>query len=372
MSKVKNIKRIFFLFLVLLTSASALWAISGKSLKADPIISVCAANNHHFENGFCSKCNSLQEPNKTNGVYHVANAGQLYWISNTVNLGNGEPLTVLLVNDITINDSVLASDGTVADVQKRIWVPIGDAKPFKGTFDGQGHTISGLFFNDEYESYVGLFGLVSGGDILNVHIRDSYFSGKSFIGGICGAIANSESISNITNCSSTAVVVGSDSYAGGIAGYASGTISNCYSTGNIDGDWNVAGIVGGANKCIVENCFSTGRINGSTNVDAIGFNESSSSFSNCYCMNGKTQNGFSEDAIAFSSGYICYLLNEKNRGADKALVWYQNLDKRNADHIPSLNSNHNQVFQHTLKSKIFYSNSEKKERHEKIAAGKIK
>ena len=253
-------------------------------------------------------------------MYHVANAGQLYWISNTVNLGNGEPLTVLLVNDITINDSVLASDGTVADVQKRIWVPIGDAKPFKGTFDGQGHTISGLFFNDEYESYVGLFGLVSGGDILNVHIRDSYFSGKSFIGGICGAIANSESISNITNCSSTAVVVGSDSYAGGIAGYASGTISNCYSTGNIDGDWNVAGIVGGANKCIVENCFSTGRINGSTNVDAIGFNESSSSFSNCYCMNGKTQNGFSEDAIAFSSGYICYLLNEKNRGAKS--LWH--------------------------------------------------
>ncbi|MCR5568476.1 MAG: hypothetical protein K6G31_04295 [Paludibacteraceae bacterium] len=367
MSKLKNIKRIFFLFLVLLTSASALWAISGKTVQTDPMNSGCSGNQHRYDNGFCTKCGDLQEPEKVNGVYQVGNAGQLYWISNTVNLGSGEHLTVSLINDITVNDSVLASDGSVVNVQKRIWTPIGDAKPFKGTFDGQGHTISGLYFNDEYESYIGLFGLVNGSDIMNVHVRDSYFNGKSYIGGICGVIANGETISNITNCSSTAVIVSADSYAGGIAGYASGTISNCYATGNVNGDWNVAGLVGSANNCMVLNSFATGKVFGSTNVDAIGFNESSSTFNNCYCMNGKTQNGFSEDAIAFASGYVCYLLNEQNRGSEKALVWYQNLGKGNADRIPSLNASHNQVYRHTLDSKTtYYSNSVVKEKHPKM------
>ena len=148
MSKLKNIKRIFFLFLVLLTSASALWAISGKTVQTDPMNSGCSGNQHRYDNGFCTKCGDLQEPEKVNGVYQVGNAGQLYWISNTVNLGSGEHLTVSLINDITVNDSVLASDGSVVNVQKRIWTPIGDAKPFKGTFDGQGHTISGLYFNE--------------------------------------------------------------------------------------------------------------------------------------------------------------------------------------------------------------------------------
>lgn len=363
--------RVLFVFAALLSGVNSVWALSGKA-NNEVLSNVCANNTHHFENGFCSKCGNYQEPEKVNGVYQVANAGELYWISETVNVGKEKALTVSLVNDIAVNDSVLRADGSLVNGQKREWNPIGSDQPFTGTFDGNGHTISGLYFNDEYESYIGLFGVVSGGDILNVHVRDSYFNGKSYVGGLCGVIANSATISNISNSSSTAVIVSSDAYAGGLAGYASGTITNSYATGNVNGEWNVAGLVGSAYNCILSNCFATGRINGNTNVDAIGYNESTSTFNNCYCLNGKTENGLSKDAIAFSSGYICYLLNEQNRGADKALVWHQNLGKGNVDRFPSLNASHNQVYQHTLDSKTYYSNTVAKDKNQKMAAGEIK
>ena len=58
---------------------------------------------------------------------------------------------------------------------------------YKGTFDGQGHTISGLYFNDVDASYVGLFG-GNCGTIKNVGVVDSYFCGSNYVGGVCGGI----------------------------------------------------------------------------------------------------------------------------------------------------------------------------------------
>lgn len=67
------------------------------------------------------------------------------------------------------------------------WKPVGTLnRPFIGTFDGDGHTIRGLYVNVN-ENYVGLFGCVgAGGTVKNVTIADSYVSGKVNVGDICG------------------------------------------------------------------------------------------------------------------------------------------------------------------------------------------
>ncbi len=66
------------------------------------------------------------------------------------------------------------------------WTPMGnDTNPFSGTFEGNGKTISGLYFNDTSVNCVGLFGY-SKGTIQNIEIEDSYFSGSYHVGGICG------------------------------------------------------------------------------------------------------------------------------------------------------------------------------------------
>lgn len=69
------------------------------------------------------------------------------------------------------------------------WTPIGTITArFAGEFDGQGHTISGLYFNDTSKDYVGLFGYAQGAEIKNVGVVNSYFSGNNYVGGVCGYV----------------------------------------------------------------------------------------------------------------------------------------------------------------------------------------
>lgn len=91
---------------------------------------------------------------------------------------------------------------------------------YSGTFDGQGHTVSGLFFNNTSVQYVGLFG-VNSGTIQNVGVVDSYLNGYSSVGGVCGH----NKYGSITNCYNTGTVSGSW-YAGGVCGNNFGTIKN--------------------------------------------------------------------------------------------------------------------------------------------------
>jgi len=58
--------------------------------------------------------------------------------------------------------------------------------PFSGTFDGQGHTISGIRINKGSSSYQGLFGYISGGTVRNVKLSDTRITGRSYTGGIVG------------------------------------------------------------------------------------------------------------------------------------------------------------------------------------------
>lgn len=153
-------------------------------------------HTHKYENGFCTKCEAKEEAKQnTNGYYEISNAGQLYSFAEKVN--NGEKsANAILTADIILNENVLKDDGTLNDGDFKEWTPI---KSYNGTFDGQGHTISGLYRDSSsYQNY-GLFGnLNEGSSVSNIVVTDSYIVTYS----ICaGGIAANNYGGTISNCS---------------------------------------------------------------------------------------------------------------------------------------------------------------------------
>ena len=127
---------------------------------------------------------------------------------------------------------------------------------FTGTFNGNGHTISNFTINGGY--YVGLFGYIDKGSVLNLGVENIDISGSGdYIGGLCGSNFRGYT----TNCYSTGTATGGD-YVGGLCGHDfSGSIISCYSTVNISGSRAVGGLVGGTSYYgSISNCYATGNI----------------------------------------------------------------------------------------------------------------
>ena len=256
--------------------------------------------HYSYENGFCVCGNYEQPVQDGNGVYQISNAGELYWFADFVNnIDNAEyknwvyqtNANAVLVNDIVVNENLLSSlekdeDGNVANGDGfKAWNPMGYYINmgynvyYAGTFDGNGHTVSGLYFNDSSRELVGLFGLTTGATIKNVGVVDSYFYGKNYVGGVCGYNGGG----TITNCCNTGEVNG-ESSVGGVCGYIVGTISNCYNTGEVNGVNNVGGVCGSVgNYCAITNCYNTGEVNGDSSVGGVlGDLGQYSNIVNCY------------------------------------------------------------------------------------------
>ena len=201
--------------------------------------------------------------------YQISTAAQLYWFAGLVNgtLTDGTAKNAAacakLTANITVNSNVLKSDGTINSSKQSsftAWTPIGyynsasDNVLYTGTFDGNGKTISGLYFNNTGICFIGLFGY-NGGTVKNVGIVDSYFKGYQDVGGVCGQ--NYEGI--IFNCYYQGTIVGDD-IAGGICGYNSlSTIVNCYCSGSVSVTGSNANFVGGvcgfSIYAVIENCY---------------------------------------------------------------------------------------------------------------------
>jgi len=164
-----------------------------------------------------------------------------------------------------------------------LWTPIGDdVYPFKGTFDGQGKTISGLSVSGGYYAgffgYVGANGQIKNLNVVGTEIRSNRPSQRdySYAGGLVAYYASTKTIEN---CGAKVGSIGTGSgitynlysggYSGGLVGYigyTSGTnmtITNSYATGNIEnmGDYS-GGLVGGASgkKITITNSYATGKV----------------------------------------------------------------------------------------------------------------
>ena len=144
------------------------------------------------------------------------------------------------------------------------WTPIGNIGTyFTGNYDGQGHTISGLYIN-HLINWIGLFGVVINGSVSNLGAINVNISGFNDTGGLVGQGEN------ISNCYTTGTVSGYQ-YTGGLVGQGS-SVSNCHSSCTVSGSSASGGLLGTGSD--IENCYSTGnviRIVGSGYDDLGGF-----------------------------------------------------------------------------------------------------
>ena len=118
--------------------------------------------------------------------YQIGNREELYWFAGLVNgtlenVKQDASANAILTANITVNTDVLDANKDLVSKSDFIeWEPVGSANnAYTGTFDGNGHTISGLYFKNINQSYVGLFGCIgANGKISNVGVLDSYFKFK--------------------------------------------------------------------------------------------------------------------------------------------------------------------------------------------------
>ncbi len=217
----------------------------------------------------------------------ISSAEELKAFATAVNAGNDHAnISVLLEADITLNEKFMDNDGNLLKDNMEEWTPIGtEENPFRGTFNGNGHVISGLYINTD-KMFQGFFGVADGAYIYNVYVVDGYISAKAHAGGIIGyakkntvisschnvgtdvytgdrsgGIAGWTNHADIYNCTNTGYCY-SGRCAGGIVGdiYSGGKLYNCENSGKIDGKSLIGGIAGGTTSADIQNCLNVGEV----------------------------------------------------------------------------------------------------------------
>ena len=195
-------------------------------------------------------------------------------------------------------DCTLAADITLTEP----WTPVGTdyQNPYTGTFDGKGHTITGLTVTGSNE-YAGLFGCIgSGGTVKNVKLVNVQITSGyqyAYVGGVAG---NNDGA--IENCSVSGSVSGNSTYnsVGGVVGYQwGGSITRCSSSATVKGTGGVGGVAGQTNYgAKLTACYATDNVtlvsNGSDNYYAggvVGSNGGSSTLIACYATGNVTGSG---------------------------------------------------------------------------------
>lgn len=217
--------------------------------------------------------------------YKIGTAEELYWFAGLVNgtlpgVKKDLSANAILTDDIIVNTGVLDPNKDLVSGNDFIeWIPIGksssDDDAYTGTFDGNGHTISGLYFNKSNSWYVGLFGCIGAeGKISNVGVSNSYFQSSNcpYIGGVCGSNSG-----ELQNCSNSSTVIGKENEyrIGGVCGYNSGTVKDCKNTGSVRGKETIGGVCGYNERRynekggIIENSFNEGTVSGTGDYDVL-------------------------------------------------------------------------------------------------------
>ncbi len=204
---------------------------------------------------------------------------------------------------------------------------------FTGSFDGDGHEISGLYINQPDTYYQGLFGCVNGATIKNLSVSGSV-TGNYYTGGIVGYANLSASVfenchnkcsvsatgivggivgraydnTSFDDCHNAGTIKGSDSYVGYVGGVVGEvaygiTMNNCYNTGAIEGLANyVGGVVGLIYDATMNNCYNTGTVKGLGERvgGVVGYVNISATMNNCY------NTGTIEGSNDYVGGVVAY------------------------------------------------------------------
>jgi hypothetical protein len=345
--------------------------------------------------------------------YQISTAAELYWFAGLVN-GTlpGEKKDVSanakLMNDITVNEGVLDEHKNLVSGKEFIpWTPIGtsysDDKAYSGTFEGNKHTISGLyFFNKTRSCQVGLFGYIGAkGKLSDVGVLDSYFQFNAVGGVVCGS-----NNGVLQNCSNSSTVFGTDERAiiGGVCGLNNGTVRDCKNTGSVRGHETIGGVCGynnysgiiensfnegtfsetvesvggvcGENSGTIKSCYNTASVSGTGDklggVCGYGYGDTTK---NCYYLSGTATRGIGgkydvsgkaeeRSKEQFKSGEVAWLLNGSTSVPTEGstLAWYQKLGE-NGDEYPVLtpkdgNTVYNNYYTCSDKQVNIFSNTE--------------
>ena len=253
--------------------------------------------------------------------YQISTAAWLKWFRDKVNDAKTEEETKIC--------AVLTAN---IDLKNEEWTPIANYTTtneifYEGTFDGGGHTISGLNVTGKFRC-ASLFGAVKGGTIKNLTVAGNVSHNYSstgldcHVGGIVGSALDAATIENCSNnCSVTG---GSGDFIGGIAGsnINNARIIDCYNVGTITGTIMATGGVTGFNMGTISNCYNVGTIKMLHNSNAVGeiVGNNVGTVKNCYYLAGTNLNAVgqsnngnitkteSKTAAEFADGTVLALL----------------------------------------------------------------
>ena len=227
--------------------------------------------------------------------YTVSEDGKTYTVYNANGL---LAWNEAVQKDMTLN-CTLTADITlpaVADGESN-WTPMGTDydpyNPYTGTFDGDGHTITGLTINLPNQWCVGLIGCL-GGKVQNLTLAGAKINGSYYVGGVVGV-----NFGSMIGCTVSGTVKGNSFNVGGVVGFNSGTVTGCYATGDVSGHSDVGGVAGRNYNGTVTGCYhAAGEVSGNMNVGGVtGY--SSVSMTGCYWSNNLERgigNGSTEGA----------------------------------------------------------------------------
>ena len=248
-----------------------------------------------------------------NGSYTVTSADGLMHVADLVNGGKTD-INITLTADI--------------DLTGKNWTPIGTDydNSYKGTFDGGGHTITGLTFttNDEF---AGLFGWLNrAGTVKNVVMEGVQITSHQIYGGSIGGVVG-YSWGTIENCSVSGSVSGTDCVGGVVGSQKAGSIIGCSSSATVKGKHYVGGVAGEKWGTMTA-CYATGNVTleiasqkNNFGGGVVGLNGGSRVLA-CYATGNVTSTGSSTGNVhiggLFGDSYTtvtaCYWKNNQERG----------------------------------------------------------
>ena len=309
---------------------------------------------------FFARWYKTETPEKSSaGCYVISTAAELYGFAAIVNGSDGTEKEMNacagLANDIVVNENVLKEDGSLDSANVWKFVPWTPVDSFAGVFDGNGHVVSGLFYDDSTTSSLpfGFFRTLMGtsskyAELKNFGLEDSYFAASvTYFGAILGLTANAElgnrnaspvsyvKISGVYNAStiytynrpqSASGIVGSVGYKGYL------TLENVYNRGRVIGkNVTAAGLVGhnmADTKITAKNCYSVWKTKDGMDTKSKslfrGYDSYYYTVSNCYYLNTQGYSegtGLSATADMFSNGTVALALREGENGD----IWGQNV-----------------------------------------------
>ena len=287
---------------------------------------------------------------KVGNPYIITTAEELKWFRDEVNSGNNE-ICAKIADNVEVIDmsTVCHAEDKSQNLIEKSWEPIGKYDyryQYRGTFDGNGKTITNLYINAS-QLKVGLFGYtykgtiknltfeyanvtntkdytgILVGDIENSNLQNikisntcqikggkytggiaGYLDGNAYncvnyatvqgiqyIGGLCGHYSRSRTGNSMTACANYGNVTASSLRVGGLVGYFdSGTIQDCANYGGVKGTDYIAGMAGSVNKGKIQNVFSYGNISVTTKTQRVGM------------VFGYSYYGATEGMVAYYSG----------------------------------------------------------------------